>query len=153
MFIFNQVTNQVSGKRISRVSRAENMINIREKLKKMKESRKPTHSQQPDIDKQPDLEVRRVRRRDASKRMDSYGLSAGSVENEYIQDKGARIKIIGSDVEVLYPSLNAVEVAQIVYRLHLHQQNKNVDWDHSRGSCLGGGLSMEHGQVSLERIH
>ena len=82
---------------------------------KMKESRKPTYSQQPDIDKQPDLEVKRVRRRDASKRMDSWGLSAESVENKYIQDKGARIQIIGSDVEALYPSLNAVEVAQIVY--------------------------------------
>ena len=33
----------------------------------------------------------------------------------WVQDKGNRIQVIGSDVEALYPSLEAVEVAEIVY--------------------------------------
>ena len=32
-----------------------------------------------------------------------------------IQDRGAKIRVIGSDVEALYPSLEAIEVAQIVF--------------------------------------
>ena len=37
------------------------------------------------------------------------------VENKYIQDRGIKIQLVGSDVAALYPSLEAVEVARIVY--------------------------------------
>ena len=33
------------------------------------------------------------------------------VENKYVQDVGSKLVIVGRDVEALYPSLEAIEVA------------------------------------------
>ena len=43
------------------------------------------------------------------------GVRASDVDNSLIQDRGAKIQVVGSDVEALYPSLDAVEVAQIIF--------------------------------------
>ena len=40
------------------------------------------------------------------------GVKSDMVGNELIQDRGAKLQIVGSDVAALYPSL---EVAKIVY--------------------------------------
>ena len=37
------------------------------------------------------------------------------MENKYIQDRGRKIQVVGSDVAALYPSLEALEVTRIVY--------------------------------------
>ena len=51
--------------------------------------------------------------KDASKHQ--RGVPAADVNYELIQERGSMILVVGSDVEALYRSLDAVEVAQIVY--------------------------------------
>ena len=51
-------------------------------------------------------------------------LRSDMVENDLIQDKGVKIQIVGSDVAALYPSLEAVEVAKIVYNAIMETQVK-----------------------------
>jgi hypothetical protein len=46
----------------------------------------------------------------------SEGRKPDDVKNSLIQDRSRKIQILGSDVESLYPSLDAIEVAQIVYK-------------------------------------
>ena len=52
------------------------------------------------------------------------------VSNGMVQDKGNKIQVVGSDVEALYPSLEAVEVAEIVSEAVLNTKIKfeNIDW-------------------------
>ena len=50
-----------------------------------------------------------------------------------IQNKGLKIQVIGSDVEALYPSLEAVEVAQIVYQAILETDVKFIGVDYHAG--------------------
>ena len=71
-----------------------------------------------------DRVVKEIKRREASRRMDR-GVVRSSVLN-----KGAKIQIVGSDMEALYPSLEAVEVAEIVYNAMMDTEVKfdNIDW-------------------------
>ena len=48
--------------------------------------------------------------------METRGLDSQMTSNNLIQDYSKKIQIVGSDVEALYPSLEAVEVAHIVYK-------------------------------------
>ena len=62
--------------------------------------------------------------------MDSGILRSDMVSNDLVQDRSRRIQVIGSDVESLYPSLEAVEVAEIVYKAMLETKVKfeNIDY-------------------------
>ena len=51
--------------------------------------------------------------------MDSQGVRADEVENKYIQDRGRKIQVVGSDVEV-----EAIEVARIVYNAVMETEVK-----------------------------
>ena len=62
-----------------------------------------------------EMQVKEVRRGDASRRMETGVLRSDNLNNKLVQDKGNRVQVIGADVEELYPSLEAVEVAEIVY--------------------------------------
>ena len=61
-----------------------------------------------------DMEIKKVKRRESARRMESPGVVAEEVENKYIQDRGRRIQVVGSDVAALYTSLEAMDVARIV---------------------------------------
>ena len=43
-------------------------------------------------------------------------LKAAEVDNKLVQDRSQKMNIIGADVEALYPSLSAIQVANIVYQ-------------------------------------
>ena len=127
---FQQVGNQDSTKRLSRVRRAENMMKVRDEMKRKKELRKSEGSRSVRIEDFQDLEIRRVKRKESSKRMEHRGLQAEDVNNSLIQDRSRKIQIVGSDVESLYPSLDAIEVAQIVYKciLETNVKFRGVDY-------------------------
>ena len=57
-------------------------------------------------------------------------LRSKDVENKYVQDSESKLIIVGSDVEALYPSLEAIEVAEIVYQAVLESKVKfdSIDW-------------------------
>ena len=97
---------------ISRICRASSMMRMREELLRKKEQRKPPNLRRIREDDFEDMEIRRVKRKESLRKT---GLRSRDVGNNLIQDKGSKIQIVGSDVEALYPSLDAVEVAQIVY--------------------------------------
>ena len=62
--------------------------------------------------------------------MDKGVLRSDTVNSRWLQDRGTRVQVIGADVEALYPSLEAVEVAEIVYNAMLETKVKfdNVEW-------------------------
>ena len=43
-------------------------------------------------------------------------LEASEVNNRLVQNKGEPLGVVGADVETLYPSLEAIQVANIVYQ-------------------------------------
>ena len=75
-----------------------------------------------------DMEVK-IRRGDASIMIVSGLLRSESVINRLVQNRGARIQVVCSDVKALYPSLEAVEVAEIVYTavMEIKVKFKNID--------------------------
>ena len=62
-----------------------------------------------------DIKIQKITRR-ALARRGHRKLLATEVENKLVQDKGKNMVIIGSDVEALYPSLEDVQVAEIIYK-------------------------------------
>ena len=68
---FTQVMSRDPSRTFLRMNRAENMIKMRKSLEKMKEGRKPTLLQNQTLIPPPNLEVKKVKRRDSSRRMDS----------------------------------------------------------------------------------
>ena len=56
--------------------------------------------------------------------METRGLQSSEVKNSLIQDNCLKIQVVGSDVEALYPSLEAIEVAQIVYKSIMESEVK-----------------------------
>ena len=76
------------------------------------------------------MEVNRVKRRDCSRRLERGAIRSDQVENTYVQDKSCKIQIVGSDVEALYPSLEALEVVEIIYNAVMETKVKfdNIDW-------------------------
>ena len=61
-------------------------------------------------------------------------LRAAEVENNLVQDKSSRLEIIGADVEALYPSLEAVQVANIVYQAVMDSNIKFKGVNYQEGS-------------------
>jgi hypothetical protein len=113
--------NRESANNISRIGRASSMVKIREELMKKKELRKQSNLRTVTEDDFEDLEVRKVKRKESLR---GNGLRSKDVDNNLIQDKGSKIQIVGSDVEALYPSLDAVEVAQIVFNAMMKTEIK-----------------------------
>ena len=62
--------------------------------------------------------------------MDRGVLRSDAVNNRLVQNKGQRMQVIGADVEALYPSLSAVEVAEIVYDAVMSTEIKfdGINW-------------------------
>ena len=91
------------------------MMKMREEMKRLKNMRmKPSMRCMKDNDFD-ELQVREIRRGDAPRRMESGVLRSDNLNNKLVQDRGNRIQVVGADVEALYPSLEAVEVAEIMY--------------------------------------
>ena len=61
--------------------------------------------------------------------METSIIKSDMVTNRMVQDKGNKIQVVGSKVEALYPSLEAVEVTEIVYEavLKTKLQSENID--------------------------
>ena len=116
--------------RVKRVGRAENMIKMREEMRILKNKRLKSKTRTLKITEFEDMEVRECRRADTSRRLDKGVLRSDEVDNKMVQDKGNRVQVIGADVEQLYPSLHAVEVAEIVYKAMMDTEVKfdNVEW-------------------------
>ena len=112
--------------RLKRIGRAESMAKVRDEMLKLKDSRKPESLRRVVPEDFTDLEVRKMRRRDSSRRLGKRGLDSTDTQNSLIQDQSKKILIVGSDVEALYPSLEAVEVAQIVYKAVMETEVKFV---------------------------
>ena len=125
---------QKDGKRtaskIRRIGRAEGMRRMREELRKVKNSRlKPNNRNLKSTDFE-DMEVGAKKRSDCSRRMDRGVLRSDKIDNRYVQDRSGKILIVGSDVEALYPSLDAMEIAEIVYNavLNTNISFENINW-------------------------
>ena len=101
--------------KISRIGRAVGMIRMREEMTKVKNQRVKPNSRDYNTTDFDDMKVQRKRRRDCTNRMETGILRSDMVTNRMVQDKGNKIQVVGSDVKALYPSLEAVELADIVY--------------------------------------
>ena len=57
-------------------------------------------------------------------------LRAADVDRSLVQDRSATMHIIGADVEALYPSLEAIQVADIVYNavMETEIEFKNINY-------------------------
>ena len=129
---FQQDGTQDSTKRLSRICRADSMMKVRDEMVRMKDLRKPEGVISVRIEDFQDLEIRRIARKDSSRRRETRGLQSSDVNNPLIQDRSVKIQVVDSNVEALYPSLEAIEVAQIVYKSIMESE---VKW-----SGLPGGM-------------
>ena len=88
-------------KKMKKVGRAEGMKKMREELRKLKNLRlAPTSRKLADTDFE-DIQVREIRRGDATNRLETGTLRSETVDNGLLQDKGNRIQVVGADVEAL----------------------------------------------------
>ena len=115
-----------SSKRLGRIGRAKSMAKVRDEMMKMKDIRKPEALRKVIPEEFPDLEIRRIKRREASR----------ITRNSLIQDYSQKIQIVGSDVEALYPSLEAVEVAHIVYKAIMETEVKFAGVDYQEADSI-----------------
>jgi hypothetical protein len=90
-----------------------------------------------------DLEVRRVTRRDSSRRKETRGLLSSEVNNYLIQARSVKIQVVGSEIEALYPSREAIEVAQIVYKSIMESRVKFGGVDYQEACRLIALTSSE----------
>ena len=125
-----------SKERLGRIGRAKSMTKVRDEMMKLKDIRKPEALRRVTPEDFPDLEVKRVKRREAPNRMESNGLDSRMTRNSLIQDYSQKIQIVGSVVEALYPSLEAVEVAHIVYKAIMETEVKFAGVDYQEGCRL-----------------
>ena len=103
------------------------MAKLREELRKLSSRRMKEIYREHEPQ---DMEIRLRSRRECSLRMEKGELRSQDVGNKHVQDYGSKMVIVGSDVEALYPSLEAFEVAEIVYQAVLESKVKfdNIDW-------------------------
>ena len=106
-----QQDGKKTSERIKRIGRAEGMVRMREEMRKVKNMRMKANTRSYRDSDFEDIEISNKRRADCSRRMERGVLRSDMVDTKYVQDKGQRIQVIGSDVEALYPSLAAIEVA------------------------------------------
>ena len=86
------------------------------------------------------MEFRHVSRREYSRRIEHRGVQSDMVNNDFIQDRGAKLQIVGSDVAALYPSLKAVEVAKIVYNVNYTEACQLIALTSTGQDCRMGQL-------------
>ena len=96
-----------------RLSRAESMRRVREERFKMMNTRRKLQFKE---DSTEDIQLGPKKAQRASTRKGKALLRASEVANNLVQDNSSRIVIIGADVDALYPSLEGVQVAEIIYR-------------------------------------
>ena len=95
--------------------------------------------------------VKEVTRRALTKRGQRKMLLAKDVSNKLVQDRSTPMVIIGSDVESLYPSLDADQVAEIVYDavmratiafegVHYQEGCRYIVLNSSEQECMAGPL-------------
>ena len=60
--------------------------------------------------------------------MENGVLRSDSLNNNLVQDRGNRMQVIGADMEALYTSLEAVEVAECTHLCleHCHRHGENA---------------------------
>ena len=107
---------QLDGKRTRRVGRGESMKRIRDELAKMTNRRKQEGVRATTENDFGEIVVKETTRKEMANRRPNSFLSSAEVSNKCIQDSAQRMVVVGTDVEALYPSLEAVEVANIVFR-------------------------------------
>ena len=114
-----------------KVSRADNMRKIREEQLKMSNNRKMRSARDsPDMPEIANKEKVMKHMRQANTMKGKRLLSAADVDNRLVQDKSAKMNIIGAEVEALYPSLEAIQVADIVYKavMETEIEFKNINY-------------------------
>ena len=106
------------------------MMKMREEMRKLKNKRIKSMTRTILENEFDEIEVREIRRAESSRRLDKGVLRSDEVDRRMVQDKGNRVQVVGADVEQLYPSLHAVEVAEIVYKAMLDTEVKfdNMEW-------------------------
>ena len=109
--------------------RAERMRNMRDILRQKKNGRKvnmfkPVEGY---------IEVQKMTRR-ALTRRGQRKLVASEVENRVLQDRSDNMVIVGADVEALYPSLEDVQVAEIIYKAVMESEVKFDGVNHQEGA-------------------
>lgn len=58
------------------------------------------------------------------------GILSSHIDNNLIQNRHTKLQIVGSDVAALYPSLDAIEVARIVYQAMMETEVKFAGVDY-----------------------
>ena len=132
-------TEKKTTERIKRIGRASGMT--KKELDKLKNNRKEEGSRSWSPEDFRDMEFREVTRKELRKR--SEYIRSTEVRNNLVQNRGERIQVVGSDVEALYPSLEAVEVAQIVYQAILETDVKFVGVDYQEACRMIALTSTE----------
>ena len=81
-------------------------------------------------------------------------LRSREVEKELVQDRTKNMMIIGSDVEALYPSLEDMEVAEVVYKAIMESKVKfvNVDYREAVRYIAMNWSAQRCGQSDLRRV-
>ena len=102
-----QKDGKVMTDRIKRIGRAEGTVRMREEMRKVKNIRLKPNSRSHKENDFEEMEIRRMRRADCSNRMETGILRSDMVDKGMVQDRGNKIQVVGSDVEALYPSLEA----------------------------------------------
>ena len=123
--------------------RLERMMKVREMLARSKDGRKPVGSREVKEDEFPEMEFEYISRKDSSKRKGSRGVQSNKVDNKLIQDRSVKLQIVGSDVAALYPSLDAVEVARIIYNAIMETEIKFSGVDYMEACRLIALTSTE----------
>ena len=77
--------------------REESMKKMRELLSGKKNLRKTEGSKEVHEEDFPELEVKHVRRRESSRRIKHQGVQSDMVANDLIQDRSAKLQIVGLD--------------------------------------------------------
>ena len=90
--------------------REEHLRNIRETRRKMTAVRRKLEFRP--VENDIVVEKKREPKTNRGRKL----LEAMMVEKNLVQDTGRRMEVVGADVEALYPSLDAVQVAEIIYK-------------------------------------
>ena len=99
-----------------KLNRADNMRRVREEKTKLQRKRKTVTNRELQDDEIPIIEVVTKKQRLAKTMQGRRLLKASEVSNRLVQDRAVNIAIVGADVESLYPSLEAIQVADIIYK-------------------------------------
>jgi hypothetical protein len=101
-----------------RLSRADNMRKVRKERSRLENERRVATKRNNIFETTPEMNFTQGPSTSARRAPTTMGgrriLRSAEVSNRLVQDRSTPMNIIGSDVEALYPSLEAVQVADIV---------------------------------------